>query len=192
MRRTVPTAGPADPVTEIVARLWQTKLRSINLLETWLPHSSDFGIRAGLQAHLAEERRHQRLIGAEISRRGDRQAAMVALTSLDKPFGLVREQTDELARVRLFHQGIKAPTVLYGQRCIPLVDPSLAHVLEQVTRDEERHIRWAEIRLRQEFKTKSVRNLDPVLIEVESAMEIFWSKPWQRLTQANFRLGKTG
>ena len=161
------------------------------MLEDWLPHTVDFGIRAGLQAHLAEERRHQRLIGAEVSRRGGRQAAILALTSLDRPFSLVREQNNELVRVRLFHQGIKSPTVYYSQRFIPLVDAPLAHVLEQVTRDEERHVRWAEIRLGQD-RSSDGRLIDPVLREVESAMVSVWSKPWQRLTQSTYRLGKAG
>ncbi len=182
-------ASSSDPVTEIVARLWQTKLRSISLLEDWLPQVGDFGIRAGLQAHLAEERRHQRLLDAEISRRGGRQAAAAVGSVLDRPFGLVREQTGDLARVRLFHHGIKASTVHYCQRFIPLVDGALAHVLEQVTRDEERHIRWAEIRLSQDPQ-KGAPRFDPALHEIKAAMENVWSRPWRRLSQARYGLDK--
>jgi hypothetical protein len=171
--------------------LWQTKLRSISLLEDWLPQTSDFGIRAGLQAHLAEERRHQRLLGAEITRRDGRKVAAAVGHVLDRPFGIVREQTDDLARVRLFHYGIKASTVLYCQRIMPLVDAGLARVIEQMTRDEERHIRWAEIRLSQERGT-AMRRLDPALAEIEAAMEAVWSRPWRRLSQETFGLGKAG
>ena len=188
--RNVPESSN-DPVAEIAARLWQTKLRSISLLEDWLPQATDFGIRAGLQAHLAEERRHQRLLNAELTRRDGRKVAAAVGHVLDRPFSMVREQTDDLARVRLFHHGIKASTVLYCQRFIPLVDPSLARVLEQLTRDEERHIRWAEIRLSQD-RGPNTRRLDPLLAEVEEAMEAVWSRPWRRLSQANFGLGKTG
>jgi hypothetical protein len=184
--------SPNDPLSEVVARLWQTKLRSISLLEDWLPQTGDFGIRAGLQAHLAEERRHQRLLGAEISRRDGRQVAVAVAHVLDRPFAIVREQTDDLARVRLFHHGIKASTVLYSQRFIPLVDPGLARVLEQLTRDEERHIRWAEIRLSQERAGFAVRRLDPALAEIEDAMEAVWSRPWRKLSEATFGLGKAG
>ena len=183
--------SPSDPLAEVVARLWQTKLRSISLLEDWLPRTGDFGIRAGLQAHLAEERRHQRLLGAEISRRGGRQAAAAVAHILDRPFAIVREQTDDLARLRLFHHGIKASTVLYSQRLLPLVDPNLARILEQTSRDEERHIRWAEIRLSQDRVT-SQRRLDPALAEVEAAMEAVWSRPWRRLSQERYGLGKAG
>jgi hypothetical protein len=182
--------GLNDPIAEIVARLWQTKLRSISLLEDWLPQTGDFGIRAGLQAHLGEERRHQRIFGAEIERRKGRQAAAAVGHVLDRPFELVREQTDDLARVRLFHHGIKASTVLYCERFLPLVDPALARVLEQMTRDEERHIRWAEIRLSQDRSSAGLRRLDPLLAEIESAMEAVWSRPWRRLSAASFDLGK--
>jgi hypothetical protein len=182
--------GLNDPIAEIVARLWQTKLRSISLVEDWLPHTGDFGIRAGLQAHLGEERRHQRILGAEIQRRKGRQAAVAAGHVLDRPFEMVREQTDDLARVRLFHHGIKASTVLYCERFLPLVDPAFARVLEQITRDEERHIRWADIRLTQDRAGRSLRRLDPLLAEIETAMEAVWSRPWRRLSFANFDLGK--
>jgi hypothetical protein len=184
--------GATDPVSEIIARLWQTKLRSISLLEDWLPQVADFGVRAGLQAHLAEERRHQRLFGAEISRRNGRQTAAAAGSVLDRPFAIVREQTDDIARVKLFHQGIKASTVLYSARVIPYVEPSLARVLEQVTRDEERHIRWAEIRLAASETPKSARQLDPAMREMQVAMEAVWSRPWRRLTQSSYGLGRAG
>jgi rubrerythrin len=177
-------------VAEIVARLWQTKLRSISLLEDWLPQTSDFGIRAGLQSHLGEERRHQRILGAEITRRGGRRGAAAVGHVLDRPFDLVRDQTDDLERVRLFHQGIKACTVLYCERFLPLLDPGLAHVLEQITRDEQRHIRWAEIRLSQEDTGK--RRPDPFLAEIEAAMEAVWSRPWRRLSLAGYGVGKAG
>lgn len=180
-----------DPVAEIAARVWQMKLRSISLLEDWLPRAQDFGIRAGLQAHLAEERRHLRLLNAELTRRDGRKAAAAVGHVLDRPFDIVREQTDDLLRVRLFHHGIKASTVLYSQRIIPLVDPTLARVLEQITRDEERHIRWAEIRLSQDRSTNT-RRLDPLLAEIEDAMEAVWSRPWRRLSQLRFGLGKAG
>lgn len=185
-------AGSTDPVSEIVARLWQSKLRSISLLEDWLPQVADFSIRAGLQAHLAEERRHQRLFGAEISRRNNRQTAAAAGTVLDKPFAIVREQTDDIARVKLFHQGIKASTVLYSARVMPYLDSSLARVLEQVTRDEERHIRWAEIRLASSETPKSSRELDPAMREMQAAMDAVWSRPWRRLTQSGYGIGRAG
>ena len=183
-----------DPLSEIVARLWQTKLRSISLLEDWLPQVTDFGIRAGLQAHLAEERRHQRLLGAEISRRDGRQVAASVAHILDRPFAMVRDQTDDLARLRLFHHGIKASTVLYSQRFMPMLDSGLARVIEQMTRDEERHIRWAEIRLSQDRASTSMRRLDPVLADIEEAMEAVWSRPWRQLSQSTYGpgLGKAG
>jgi hypothetical protein len=74
---------------------------------------------------------------------------------------------------------------------MPLVDAGLARVIEQMTRDEERHIRWAEIRLSQE-RGIAMRRLDPALAEIEAAMEAVWSRPWRRLSQETFGLGKAG
>jgi hypothetical protein len=33
-----------SPVQEILARVWQTKLRSVDLLEEWIPRASDFEV----------------------------------------------------------------------------------------------------------------------------------------------------
>jgi hypothetical protein len=65
-------------------------------------------------------------------------------------------------------------------------------VIEQMTRDEERHIRWADIRLSQDRVGTSMRRLDPALAEIEEAMEAVWSRPWRRLSQSTFYLGKAG
>ena len=49
-----------NPVLEILARVWQTKLRSVDLLEEWIPKATDFEVKAGLTSHLADERRNLR------------------------------------------------------------------------------------------------------------------------------------
>jgi hypothetical protein len=184
--------GAEDPETEIIARFWQTKLRSVSLLEDWIPKASDFGIRAGIQAHLAEERRHLRLLGTEITRRDGRRNAAAVGHMLDRPFDIVREQPEDCARVYLLHYGITASTVFYGERLQPLLDAAMARVIEQITRDEERHIRWAEIRLSQERARELTKHLDPVRDEIEVAMQALWSRPWQRLSNARFGLDKAG
>lgn len=178
-----------DPVSEIVARLWQTKLRSISLLEDWLPRASDFSIRAGLHTHLGDERRHQRILGNEITRRGGRRGAAAVGQVLDRPFDLVRSQPDDLSRLRLYHQGIKKITVQYCDRILPFLDPALAQVVEQITRDEARHVRWAEIRLAQVARAGG--RTDRPLQEIEAAMEAVWSKPWRRMTMSGY-VGKAG
>ena len=163
-----------DPVMEVLARIYQTKLRSVSLLEEWIPRTTDFEVKAGLQSHLAEERRHLRMLGDEIKRRGGRYATTTLDQVLSKPFALVMAQPDDLSRVRAFHYGIKASCASHCSRLIPLVDVGLGRVLEQVTRDEERHIRWADIRLARSSGVLAGRQFDAALARVEAAMEAVW------------------
>lgn len=187
---TVDAATPSsDPVTDIISRLWQVKLRSVSLLEDWLPRTQDFNIRAGLQAHLAEERRHQRMLAAEIMRRGSRQAAMAVGTELDEPFTLVRDQTTDLGRMVLFHQGIKASCVVFALRVIPLVDSVFSPILEQILHDEQRHIRWADTRLSKDRHLLRREACDDALREVEAAMDSLWRRPLTRLSQLAREVG---
>ena len=174
---------PAEnPVLEILARIWQTKLRSVDLLEGWIPRAHDFEVKAGLTTQLADERRNLRLLGDEIKRRGGRQAATTLDQILNKPFAIVLTQPDDLARVAAFHHGIKKYTATHCGRLMSYVDPGLARVLEQVMRDEERHQRWADIRLARISRGYSGRYHDAVVLRIEEAMEAVWSKPWRRLT----------
>ncbi len=174
---------PAEnPVMEILARIWQTKLRSVDLLEGWIPRAHDFEVKAGLNTQLADERRNLRLLGDEIRRRGGRQAATTLDQILNKPFAIVLTQPDDLARVAAFHHGIKRYTAMHCGRLMSFVDPSMARVLEQVMRDEERHLRWADIRLARTSRGYSGRYHDAVVLRIEEAMEAVWAKPWRRLT----------
>jgi 1,2-phenylacetyl-CoA epoxidase catalytic subunit len=171
-----------NPVLEILARVWQTKLRSVDLLEEWIPKATDFEVKAGLTSHLADERRNLRLLSDEIRVRGGRQAATTLDQILNKPFAIVLTQPDDLSRVAAFHHGIKAYTAIHCGRLMSFVDPGLARVLEQVMRDEERHLRWADIRLARMRLGNSGRHHDAVVRRIEEAMEAVWAKPWRRLT----------
>ena len=171
-----------NPVLEILARIWQTKLRSVDLLEEWIPRATDFEVKAGLTTQLADERRNLRLLGDEIRRRGGRQAAHMLDQILNKPFAIVMTQPDDLSRVAAFYQGIKAYTATHCGRLTSFVDPGLARVLEQVMRDEERHLRWAEIRLARTRGVYAGRQHDAVVRRIDEAMEAVWAKPWRRLT----------
>jgi hypothetical protein len=187
------SSSSTDPVMEILARIWQTKLRSVSLLEDWIPKTTDFEVKAGLQAHLTEERRHLRLLGDEIKRRGGRYATTTLDQVLSKPFALVMAQPDDLSRVRAFHYGIKASCALHCSRLIPLVDLGLGRVLEQISRDEERHIRWADVRLARSTGHLAGRHFDASMARLEAAMEAVWSKPWRRLSQSHWSgIGRTG
>ena len=171
-----------NPVLEILARVWQTKLRSVDLLEAWIARATDFEVKAGLNTQLADERRNLRLLGDEIRRRGGRQAATTLDQILNKPFAIVMTQPDDLSRVAAYHHGIKAYTALHCGRLMSFVDPGLARVLEQVMRDEERHLRWADIRLARMRAVNAGRHHDAVVRRIEEAMEAVWAKPWRRLT----------
>jgi hypothetical protein len=173
-----------DPVIEILARLWQTKVRSVELLEEWQKRATDRDVQAGLRLQLADERRHQRILSDEIRRRGGRHGAVVVDQVLNKPFAIVKAQSSDTARVAGFHHGIKHFTTVRCARLIPMVDPALAHILEQITRDDDRHLRWADIRLSRTISAVGARQYEPMLRLIEQAMEAVWAKPLRRLAQS--------
>ena len=181
-----------NPVLEIMARIWQTKLRSVGLLEEWIPRATDFEVKAGLTTQLADERRNLRMLGDEIRKRGGRQAANTLDQILNKPFAIVLTQPDDLSRVAAFYHGIKAYTAMHCGRLIPFVDNGLANVLEQVMRDEERHLRWADIRVARMRAGVGGRQHDALVRRMEEAMEAVWSKPWRRLTLTRAHNSRAG
>jgi hypothetical protein len=186
-----PAQGSAveDPVIEIVARLWQTKVRSVELLEEWQRRSTDGDIKAGLKLQINDERRHQRLLSDEIKRRDGRHGAVVVDQVLNKPFAIVKAQPDDTARIAAYYNGIKRFTTMRCARLIPMVDPALGHILQQIMQDEDRHLRWADIRLGR-MSPVLVRQYDPVLKLMEQAMDAVWAKPLRRLSQ--YRIADLG
>ncbi len=173
--------GTRDVILEILEHLWETKRQSIALVETWQAKTADAEIRAGLATHLSDERRHFRILGEEIRRRGGRPAVALEYL-LRRPFGLVLAQTSDSHRLSAFYRGIKAFTFVRCGHLIPVVDQELARALEQIARDEERHIRWAEIRLARIRDMEERRECTVLLDQVECALEGVWAKPWRRLT----------
>lgn len=177
--------GSADVILEILGRLWETKRQSIALVEAWRAMTADAEIRAGLATHLVDERRHFRILSDEIKRRGGRPRPLEYL--LRRPFALALAQPKDVYRLSIFYRGIKAFTF---QRCghlIPVVDRPLACSLEQIAREEERHIRWAEIRLARLHDAQEKRRCSALVDQVESALDTVWSKPWRRLTAIGLR-----
>ena len=63
-------------------------------------------------------------------------------------------------------------------RLIPLVDAGLGRVLEQITRDEERHIRWADIRLARILDEDERRACKQLMDRVGTMLDSVWPKPW--------------
>ncbi len=187
-----PAQGSAveDPVIEIVARLWQTKVRSVELLEEWERRATDRDIKAGLKLQINDERRHQRLLSDEIKRRGGRHGAVIVDQILNKPFAIVKMQSDDTARVAAYYNGIKRFTTVRCARLIPIVDPALGHILQQIMQDEDRHLRWADIRLERSMSPALARQYGPMLKLMEQAMDAVWAKPLRRLSQ--YRIADMG
>ena len=174
-----------DPVTEILARLWQTKVRSVELLEEWQRRAVDRDIKAGLKLQINDERRHQRILSDEIRRRGGRHGAVVVDQVLNKPFAIVKTQSDDIARVAAYYNGIKRFTATRCARLIPMVDRTFGHILQQIMQDEDRHLRWADIRLDRTMSPVLVRQYEPMMKLMEQAMDAVWTKPLRRMSLYN-------
>ncbi|HEX5369788.1 MAG TPA: hypothetical protein VFY10_10285, partial [Dehalococcoidia bacterium] len=173
-----------DPVIEILARLWQTQVRSVELLEEWQRRATDRDVKAGLKLQINDERRHQRILSDEIRRRGGRFGAVVVDQVLNKPFAIVKTQSDDIARVAAYYGGIKRFTTVRCNRLVPMVDQALGHLLQQITQDEDRHLRWADIRLERTLTPVLRRQYEPMMHLIEQAMDAVWSKPLRRLSQS--------
>ena len=169
-----------ESIFDVVTRLWQIKLRSIDLLERWTTSVKDSDIRAAIGSQLADERRHLRLLADEIKRRGGRQPSTVDHV-VTKAFALVQAQPSDLLKLCAYHRGIKASMNERCYRLTKFADPALAHLLEEILRDEERHLRWADLRLRP-LSGEDVRRCNALLDKMSGVMEAVWSRPWRHLT----------
>jgi rubrerythrin len=152
-----------DAILELLSRLWQTKLKSITLLEKWFAKTSDLDIKAGLKAQIEDERRHLRILSDEIKGKDSQ-------------------------RLSAFYYGIKAFTLDRCSKLIPFVDDALSRTLEQIAREEDRHIRWAEFRLGRLLDTEEARQCKLLVERMEATLEAVWAKPWQRLSQLRYRV----
>jgi rubrerythrin len=169
---------PEESLFDVLTRFWQIKLKSIDLIERWAVKDSD--IRAGIGAQLNDERRHLRLLADEIKRRGGRQPSAVDHV-VTKTFAMVQAQPSDLMKLCAYQRGIKAAT---NERCYRLMqwtDPAITQLLEGILRDEERHSRWADVRLRQ-ISGEDVRRCNAMLEKMTDAMEAVWSRPWRHLS----------
>jgi hypothetical protein len=179
---------PVREVTlDVIQRLWRTKLKSITLLEKWLAKTSDLDIKSGLKMQLADERRHLRMLGEEVARLGGRLQGSTLDTVLDRPFAIIQAQTSDAYKLSAFYHGIKAHTVQRCGRMLPFVDQALAHTLEQISRDEQGHIRWAEIRLSRIEDIHEQRQLEFLMDKTERLLDAIWSKSWIRLTAIRYK-----
>src|SRR5437016_5537680 len=122
---------PRAAILEILGPLWQTKLKTIRLLDQWMAETADSEIRAGLMGQIIDERRHMRLLGDQIRRLG---GTLVLSKKGGHADGLSRVFNEALAagtdlhRLFALHRGIKGHTLDRCGQLVPLVDRILAPV----------------------------------------------------------------
>ena len=143
---------PADPsdlaaVVKVLEYFCQTKACSVAFLDRWLKETKETDVRVGLTQQLVDERRHLRLLTEELRLRGIKMSAGHQDARLTRLFEETKALNTDLHRICSYHRGIKAFTLNRCGALMSVVDERLSSVMDQVARDEERHIRWADIRL---------------------------------------------
>jgi rubrerythrin len=169
-----------ESIFDVLTRLWQVKMQSVDALERWRASAKDSDVKAGLGAQIADERRHIRLLADEIRRRGGR-APTVVDHVVTKAFALVQAQPNDMLKLCAYHRGIKATTKQRCYRLMSFADAQLAELLEELLQDEDRHLRWADQRLRP-ISGEDVRRCNALLEKVGGVMEAVWSRPWRHLS----------
>ena len=167
-----------EALCEILTRLWQIKLRSIDLMERWYQAASDTEIRAGLGVQLGDEWRHRRLLSEELRRRTGRPLRRSIMSS--PGLLLVQAQPTYALKVCAFYRGIKASTNQRYYKLLWSANPSLLAVLEQIIQDDERCLRWADMRLAG-MSGEDVRRCTQLLSRMSQVMRAVWLRPWRNL-----------
>ncbi|HXH23408.1 MAG TPA: ferritin-like domain-containing protein [Dehalococcoidia bacterium] len=189
LKRQQPATRPQPaPVIEVLQRLWQTKLSTIALLEKWRAETADSELESGLSRHLIDERRHATMIGEQIRRLGGR------ITSGPKDagtraFAQAEEAGDDLQRLFALYRGVKPYTVDRCYHAMPHVDASLAQVLHKITLDEERHIRWADVRIQRLVTHANMRECNLIASRVRAGLQAAWERQWRHFSQMLHRAG---
>jgi len=178
--------SPQSPVVEVLQRLWQTKLSSIALLEKWRTETSDTEIKAGLGSQLVDERRHATMIGEQIRRLGGR-IGPSHKDGVTRVFEDAHATSEDLTRLFTFYRGVKAYTVDRCVHLIPHVDAALAQVLDRLTLDEERHIRWADLRLERLLTHERMRECNLLMTKVWISLEAGWERQWRYFSRLPLR-----
>lgn len=174
---------PPQAVIGVLDRLWQTKYLSIVLLEDWIRRTRDVETRAGLETQLIDERRHLHILSDELRRLGGRPSANQRDKPLGRPFAVTTALTADLHRFAAYYSGIKTVTLNRCYHLIPIVEVALSVALERIARDEERHIRWADIRLARLLTYDDIRTTNLLSGRIRAAMEAAWEKPWRELAR---------
>jgi hypothetical protein len=176
-----------SPILAILDRLWQTKIQSISLIDFWQEKTRDADIRSGLGIQLEDERRHLRLIGEEIKRQGGRVTSERREGTVGRAFSLVRTQPTDLRRLCAYYRGIKLSTHDRTSQLVQLVEPLTSAIMEQVSRDEERHVRWSDIRISRQMKAADMRECNLLVDRMESLVDASWQKLWLDFVRTRVR-----
>jgi hypothetical protein len=153
-------------------RLWQVKQQSIDLLERWRGTARDSDIRAGIDAQMAYERRHLRLLADELKRRSGRQPSVIDHV-VTKTFLLVQSQPNDMLKACAYYRGVKAETKKRFYKLLGYADLQLLEVLEQIIQDDDRTLRWAD-----------VRRCNALLDRIAAMTQAMWSRPWRHLSSS--------
>lgn len=174
-----------DPASDAIAvalqRLWQTKLNSISFIESWARETRDSEIKTGLSNQLVDERRHLRLIGEQLRARNAPVNGGPNKESLTRPFMEVKTRRDDHLRLEGYYHGIKEFTVARCCQLMAVVDRPLAQVLDQIARDEQRQVVWAEVRIRRLTAGHRSREANVLLGKVRTALEFVWGRSFRNL-----------
>lgn len=175
----------ASPVLLILDRLWQTKIQSIALIDFWTQKSTDADLRSGLNMQLEDERRHLRLIGEEIRRLGGRISSERREGTVARAFGLIRSQANDLRRLCCYFRGIKLTTHSRTSQLVQVLEPFTGNLMGQIARDEERHIRWADIRIAHQMKASDIRECNSLVDRMDAMIDASWQKLWLEVVRGS-------
>jgi hypothetical protein len=177
----------SSPILSVLDRLWQTKIQSISLIDFWSEKTRDADIRSGLHMQLEDERRHLRLVGEEIRRLGGRVSSERREGTVARAFGLIRAQNSDLYRLCCYFRGIKLTTHSRTSQLVQVVEPPIAMLMNQISRDEERHIRWADIRISHLMTAAEMRACNQLMDRMDAMIDASWQKLWLELVRSRMR-----
>ena len=174
-----------DAAVGALQRLWQTKRHNILLLEQWLGETADTEIRAALPRQVIDERLHLRLIGERIRALGGRINPEGQGEWLDYALNIGGGDATDLHRLVALYRGTKTYSVTRCRRLVGSgVDKATEAVIVRLVLDEERQIRWAEMRIDRLWTGDKARDCNFVLERIHRSLEAAWERPARRLALA--------
>ena len=171
-------------VVEILQRLWQTKMQNIRVIEQWLGETRDSEIQVGLTGQLIDERRHLRLIGEQIRRLGGRIEHGLRGDTVSHVFADIVATKSDLMRLLAFYRGVKAYSAERCSHLIPLLDDTVGAALTRIVLDEERHVRWADLRIHRLLTRETMREANFFLDRIRKSLESNWGRSLRHLSLA--------